>query len=98
MSGKWKIAILILVGLILCVFSVSDAYDFVEVNNEYAAPFEENYKIIASDIAPDSGLLEVSCYFWEDRVSMTATIDNTSVDNVVDALIAGLQTYQGFLQ
>jgi hypothetical protein len=44
-------------------------------------------------LAPDAGVLEVSCFFWEDRVSMSATIDNSTMENVVGTYLAGLIAY-----
>jgi hypothetical protein len=70
-------------------------YDYFGVADKYQKPLEYNYELAINQL-PNSGLLEVSCFFWADYVSMTATLDNTSTPAQVNALIAGLRTYVAF--
>jgi hypothetical protein len=93
MSGKLKSTTTILIGVLL-LLSVSGVavYDYFGVADKYQKPLEYNYELAINQLH-DSGLLEVSCFFWSDHVSMTATLDNTSTSAQVNALIAGLRTY-----
>jgi hypothetical protein len=86
---------IILIGLLL-IFLSSNAfsvYDYIGTNEKYRPGVEDNYKSIINQMVPNSGLLEVSCFFWEDYVSMKATVDNTSMDNIVMVLLASTQSY-----
>lgn len=89
---------IILVGVLLLLLmpSISAVYDYFGVNDKYAKPLQENYENVIDQLVPNSGLLEVSCLFWENHVSMTDTVDNTSTTNVGDVLYAGLRTYINF--
>jgi hypothetical protein len=95
MSEKCIAIILIGALLILSVPGVA-VYDYLGVNDKYQKPLKENYEKEIGIFAPSSGLLEVSCFIWEDHVSMTVTVDNTSVPSVGNVLYAGLRTYINF--
>lgn len=86
---------LIAVGsiLFLLVGMASAVFDYIEVNEKYGKQTEKNYESVIYQIVPDPGLLEVSCFFWEDYISMTAITDNSSVGNGVGLLYASLRTY-----
>lgn len=84
---------LIATALLLAQTSVA-IYDYVGVNEKYSGPMESSYKFFVSHNVPEIGLLEVSCFFFEDRVSISSTIDNVTIPSMMDAVIAGALAYR----
>ena len=68
-------------------------FDYVGTNDKYHDIMEESYKHAAP---PEIGLLEISCFFWEDRVTITPTIDNVTELNIEKAVLAAIDPYMAF--
>jgi len=87
-----KLALIILISFLISSSGLA-VFDYLGTNEKYGPAMEENYKSLMAKDCPEAGLLDVSCFFWEDYVSISATIDNATAQNVRGAVMEGSFTY-----